>query len=311
MGSVLTRQLLSSGHKVRVLDSLMYGSDSLAELAGHKDFELIQGDIRDRRTVQRALRDVDAVVHLAAIVGDPACARDQATATAVNLDASLALIADAEKAGVRSFVFASTCSNYGRQEDTSVLATEDHDLRPVSLYAQTKVNVERDLLGGKERTLNATVLRFSTLYGLSPRMRFDLTVNEFVRELMTSRELTVYGEQFWRPYVHVTDAARAIAAVLEAAPALVRGRVFNVGDTAENYRKLDLVKIVRERVGGGEVKFVQRTEDPRDYRVSCDAIRTALGYVVTRRVPDGVDEIAGAIEAGQYVDRTATYGNVA
>jgi nucleoside-diphosphate-sugar epimerase len=298
LGSVLSLHLTKAGHDVRVLDSLLYGGESLLGLAGQPGFEFQRGDVRDPDAVKQALAGVDSVVHLAAIVGDPACARDPELTREVNLEASLALIAAARKSGVRRFVFASTCSNYGRMVDTSVLATEDSELRPVSLYAETKVAVERTLLDLPAQPMAGTVTRFSTLYGLSPRMRFDLTVNEFVMELMVHRKLVVYGEQFWRPYVHVRDAARAVAMVLESPAEQVAGQVFNVGDTRENYRKADLLQLMRARIPDAEVQSVPKAEDPRDYRVSFERIRSHLGYSITRRVPDGIGEIASALEAG-------------
>ena len=302
LGSVLSLLLLRAGHEVRVLDNLMYGGKSLLAMAAQEGFDFVHGDLLAGGTLRNAVRNAESVVHLAAIVGDPACANHPELAKAVNQQASFDLLAAAQATGVRRLVFASTCSNYGRMADTSVLATEDHELRPVSLYAETKVAVEREILGLPHEPVAATVLRFATLYGLSPRMRFDLTVNEFVMEMLTRRKLLVYGEQFWRPYVHVWDAARAIMAVLDAPHDIVAGQVFNVGESEENYRKLDLVQIIQERVGPADVQFVRRDEDPRDYRVSFDRIRSRLGYAITRRVPDGVGEIVDAIESGILAD---------
>ncbi len=302
LGSVLCELLLRTGHRVRALDSLLHGGRALLGLAGREGFEFERADVRDRDAVRKALRGVDAVVHLAAIVGDPACASEPELARAVNLAASQALFAAARDAGARRFAFASTCSNYGRMLDTSVLATEHHELRPVSLYAETKVGVEETLLAAPPRPIAATVLRLSTLYGLSPRMRFDLTVNEFVKELVVARKLVVFGEQFWRPYVHVRDAARAFATVLEAPVELVAGQVFNVGDTKENYRKADLLALMSERIPDADVQRVERTEDPRDYRVSFERIQEQLGFAVTRRVPDGIEEVATALETGLIED---------
>ena len=150
------------------------------------------GDVRDSVTVARAVEHVDAVVHLAAIVGDPACARNPEAARAINEHGSLQLIRAAQTAGVSRFIFVSTCSNYGRMNDTSVAATEEHELRPLSLYAETKVAVERALLGHGASTMAGTVLRLATLFGVSPRMRFDLTVNQFVMEMLVHRRLVVY-----------------------------------------------------------------------------------------------------------------------
>lgn len=298
LGSILCDQLTRAGHRVRAVDSLMHGGRSLLGLAGREGFEFLRGDLRDPSTVRSALRGAHAVVHLAAIVGDPACAKQPELARAVNETASLDLLAAAREAGVQRFLFASTCSNYGRMRDTSVLATEDHELRPVSLYAESKVAVERALLALPTAALACTVLRLSTLYGLSPRMRFDLTVNEFTMELFVRRKLVVFGEQFWRPYVHVRDAARAFAMALEAPRETVAGQVFNVGDTKENYRKADLLELMSERIPGTDVQRVHKSEDPRDYRVSFERIQERLGFSVTRRVTDGIDEMIAALESG-------------
>ena len=311
LGSVLSLQLTKAGHEVRVFDCLLYGGESLLSLAGQPGFEFRRGDVRDSQAVRGAVEGVDAVVHLASIVGDPACARQPELAREVNLKASLELIKAAQEAGAGRFVFASTCSNYGKMTDTTVLATEESELRPVSLYAETKVGVERELLKLPRHPMSGTVMRFSTLYGLSPRMRFDLTVNEFVMEMMLQRKLVVYGEQFWRPYVHVRDAARAVAMVLEAPTEQVAGQVFNVGDTRENYRKADLLDLIRMRIPDGEVESVPKAEDPRDYRVSFERIRARLGYTITRRVSDGIGEIATALEAGLIDDpRSPAHYNV-
>ncbi len=298
LGSILCDQLTRAGHRVRALDCLMHGGRSLLGLAGREGFEFLRGDLRDPDTVRYALRGVAGVVHLAAIVGDPACAKQPELARALNETASLDLLAAAQQAGVKRFVFASTCSNYGRMVDTSVLATEEHELRPVSLYAETKVAVERALLALPAAPLACTVLRLSTLYGLSPRMRFDLTVNEFTMELFVRKRLVVFGEQFWRPYVHVRDAARAFTMALEAPVETVAGQVFNVGDTKENYRKADLLELMSARIPDADVERVHKSEDPRDYRVSFERIQERLGFQVTRRVGDGIDEMLAALESG-------------
>jgi len=250
IGSVLVRKLLAEEYRVRVLDSLMYGGHALEELRDSADFELIRGDIRSDDTVKQALDGVRAVVHLAAIVGDPACSRRPELAREVNLDASLQLFDLSRAAGIGRFVFASTCSNYGRMADPTKYVTEDSELPPISLYARAKVAVEGALLkaDGKNDPV-VTVLRFATVFGLSPRMRFDLTVNEFTRELLLHRELVIYGEQFWRPYIHVMDISRAISLVLGTPAGLINRQVFNVGNTSQNYQKGRLVELVREQIG--------------------------------------------------------------
>jgi nucleoside-diphosphate-sugar epimerase len=312
LGSVTGLILLKSGHEVTVLDRLDFGGQSILGHSLYPEFRFVRGDVRDSHLVEQLIEGQDAVVHLAAIVGDPACARNPAEARSVNLDGSEQLISAASEASVSRFVFASTCSNYGRMRDSSQLATEEYELNPVSLYAETKVDIEHRLLANPGLPLTTTVLRFATLYGVSPRMRFDLTVNEFVMRLLTDRRLTVYGEQFWRPYVHVADAARAIQLVLEAPGEAVHRQVFNVGSTAENYRKLDLVNLLKQRIEPADIDFVKKTEDPRDYRVSFERIKAQLSFEPARLVPQGIDEVARAIQSG-LIDNPAhpRYYNVA
>jgi nucleoside-diphosphate-sugar epimerase len=302
IGMLVAEELLGAGHEVRVLDSLLHGQARGAERLREAGVELQVGDIRDAGARAGALRGADAVVHLAAIVGDPACARDPDAAQAVNGEAARALVRDAASAGVERFVFASTCSNYGRMADPTVPIAEDGLLAPISLYAEQKVALEQTLLALDPAPFAATCLRFATVYGVAPRMRFDLTVNEFTRDLWAGRRLEVFGEQFWRPYVHVRDAARGVRAVLDAPAGLVAGEVFNIGDTAENYRKLDLVDLIRRETDRGEVVFVHRAEDPRDYKVAFGKVAERLGYGITRTVPDGIREIITALTEDRFED---------
>jgi nucleoside-diphosphate-sugar epimerase len=294
-------QLQESGRRVRVLDALLHRQRGLADELAASGVEVQVGDVRDPAARAAALADVDEVVHLAAIVGDPACARDPQHSHAVNVEGSTALVQDAAAAGVQRFVFASTCSNYGRMTDPTVPITEDGELAPVSLYAEQKVGIEKMLLGGAHG-MTATCLRFATIYGVAPRMRFDLTVNEFTRDLWAGRHLEVFGEQFWRPYVHVRDAGRAVRAVLEQPAEVVGGQVFNVGRTDENYRKLDLVEAVGKAVPEASVSYVTRAEDPRDYKVSFEKIAQVLGFTLTSTVPEGIAEVIDGLEARRFGD---------
>lgn len=299
LGSTLTALLLKEGHQVRGLDSLLHGGRALMGFWAERDFSFVKGDVRDAAAVAEALEGVEAVVHLAAIVGDPACARAPGEARAVNLDASLALADAAEKAGARRFVFASTCSNYGKMADPEKLLDEASELKPVSLYAETKVAVERALLEQRRAPgLCATALRLSTLYGVSARMRFDLTVNEFVMQLTTKGHLVVFGEQFWRPYLHVADAARAFAMVLGKPAAEVDRQVFNVGADDQNFRKSDLLDIMAPLAPAARIERVKKTEDPRDYRVSFAKIRSKLGFTPVHTVQSGAPEIARLLKQG-------------
>jgi nucleoside-diphosphate-sugar epimerase len=302
VGSIVVEDLLNHGYQVRVLDSLAHGSvPSLLQVWGREGFEFQRGDVRDQGARSKALADVGAVLHLAAIVGDPACSREPELAREVNLEATRALLTDAEQVGVERFAFASTCSNYGMMAGAQ-LATEELDLRPVSLYAETKVASELEVLGRAGDGFATMCLRFATVYGASPRMRFDLTVNEFTRDMALGPELVVFGEQFWRPYVHVRDAALAARLALEAPVDAVSGEVFNVGATSENYRKLDIVELLKERYPAAKVSFVHRDEDPRDYRVSFEKVKERLGFEAKWSVPRGIDEVAALLESGLVSD---------
>jgi nucleoside-diphosphate-sugar epimerase len=293
IGSTLVPMLLSEGHRVRVLDTLLHGGEPLLGVWSHPSFKFVRGDVCDRETLQAAVSGVDAVIHLAAIVGDPACSRQPDLARAVNLEASLALIEESQRAGVVRFLFASTCSNYGRMKDAEKYVDEETELSPVSLYAETKVAVERALLqSGRSEKWCPTPMRFATIFGVSPRMRFDLTVNEFTMEMLTKKHLIVFGEQFWRPYIHVRDAARAIQLVLNSPEAKVASNVFNAGATDQNFQKQQLVDMIRPHAPDAIVEFVRKEEDPRDYRVSFSRITDQLGFKITRTVAQGIEEVA-------------------
>jgi nucleoside-diphosphate-sugar epimerase len=312
IGSVLVRRLLDSGNKVRGFDNLSFGGDSLLSVYSHPNFEFQRGDLRNRADIAAAIRDADAVVHLAGIVGDPACAKEPQLAREINWDASVALFdACAATNNVKRFVFASTCSNYGKMPGEGFL-NETSPLKPISLYAELKVEFERYLLESKTRAdFIATALRFATVYGLSPRVRFDLTVNEFTREVALGKELKIYGERFWRPYCHVEDLAGSCLLVLESAPEKVARNVFGVGDTAENYQKAMLADELLKIIPEAKISFVSKQEDPRDYRVDFSKIKNELGFKLTRTVPDGMREICRILKDGIITDPySRTYQNI-
>lgn len=303
IGSVLVRILLDKGYRVRVMDSLKFGGDALYDVSQHRDFEFVKGDIRVESDIDKALEGIDCIAHLAAIVGDPACSKFSDEANEVNWTASVNLFEKAEKAGVKRFVFASTCSNYGKMADPNSYVDETSELRPVSLYAELKVKFENYLLRErKDAKMCATALRFSTVYGFSPRIRFDLTVNEFTRNVCLTGEQEIWGPQFNRPYCHVDDLARAVVMAIEAPVEKVKANVFNVGDTKENYSKRMLMEEIQKQIPSAKAIYVDKTEDPRDYRVNCDKIKNELGFTITKKVPDGIREIAKLMQTGLITD---------
>jgi nucleoside-diphosphate-sugar epimerase len=283
-----------------VADSLLFGGEALLDLLSNPDFSFHKVDITvpgDLETLF-AVEPFDAVVHLAAIVGDPACKADPELATKTIWDGSRNLLELSERHGVSHFLFASTCSNYGKMEAGAIL-DEDAPLRPVSLYAELKVRVEEFLLA-RSVALDFTILRFATVYGLSLRPRFDLTINEFARDALLKGELEVFGPEFWRPYCHVRDIAESVAMILEQDRGRVAGRVFNVGADEENYQKRSIAEAVAEQIPV-RIRYVERAEDPRDYRVSFSRI-AALGFRPRMRLRDGIHEVADAIASGLLTD---------
>jgi nucleoside-diphosphate-sugar epimerase len=312
IGSVLVPRLLESGYGVRVLDALIYANgDSLSGVLERDGFNFVRGDIRSPSTVERALEGVTDVVLLAALVGDPVCKSNPELARAVNVDGALNLLTAARSAGVERFVFASTCSNYGLREGDD-LATEEDELHPLSLYAETKVEMERNLLSGPVEPA-ATVLRVATAFGISPRMRFDLTVSEFTRELALGHELEVYDADTWRPYCHVADISRAIATVLEAPVDTVAGQVFNAGGEEGNFTKRMIVEAGLAALDGeGSVIWTEGGDDARNYRVSFAKIQSALGFTPEHSVPGSIARLVEAIRAGLFSDadsRALFHGN--
>jgi len=296
IGSLVTRDLLSRGYQVVAADALLFGGESLLDLLSLPAFTFSRTDITDAAQLTElfAGHRFDAVVHLASIVGDPACKAQPERAERTIWGGSRALFELCERHGVGRFIFASTCSNYGRMEGQEMV-DEEAPLRPVSLYAELKVKFEQYLLE-RPTTVDFTLLRFATVYGLSLRPRFDLTINEFVRDALLKGELEIFGPRFWRPYCHVSDIVRAVVLVLEAPRELVVGRTFNVGANDENYQKSTIAEEVGKQIPV-TVTTVERAEDPRDYRVNFDRI-SALGFEPQMRLPDGIAEIAAAVGGG-------------
>lgn len=296
IGSTLTRMLLDRGDRVTALDLLLFGSQSLDAVRDNPNFELIEGDLRDEKLLAEVMPGHDAVVLLAAIVGEPACNRDPELAIDTNLHGARKVLAAARAASVSRFVFGSTCSNYGVSEGDECV-DESAPLKPLSTYAQTKVQAEKEILAAVSDTFCPTVLRFSTAFGVSDRMRFDLLVSDFTLAAMRDKKVVVYGEQFWRPFVHIQDISQAVIDVLNADPGIVRGEVYNVGSNAANVQKLELAQMVQRQVEGTALEFVKMNNDPRSYRVDFTKIERQLGFRARWSVNDGIAEVHEKLQA--------------
>ena len=300
VGSGLLRDLLAEGYHVTCIDNLMFGRDSILDILHNRNFNFINCDINDSNSLDTifANNKFDAVIHLAAIVGDPACKLNPELSLKTNLISGKWLLEKSKSSNVSKFIFASTCSNYGKMDNPEAYVDENSRLAPVSLYAELKVKFENYMLNEMKKFdgFSVTSLRFSTVYGLSPRMRFDLTINEFTKDLTLGKELVVFGEQFWRPYCHVKDFSNAFISILKASNEKVMNNVFNVGDTKENYTKQMIVDEIKKVLPESKIKYVAKNEDPRDYRVNCDKIKNLLGFKISKTVPDGIREIKRVIQ---------------
>lgn len=298
IGSLLVERLLQLGYRVRVLDSLLYGKEPLRSVESHSEFELMVGDCRNIRDVVRAVRGTEAIVHLAAIVGDPACEQDREAALEINYAATRMMIEVAKGHGVGRMLFASSCSVYGA---TDIEMLEKSNVSPISLYAQTKVDSEQALLGARSDEFHPTILRFATVFGLGYRPRFDLVVNLLSAKAKQDGTITIFNGQQWRPFIHVRDIVEAIVSTLQAPVRLVSGETFNVGDSRLNHTLQDVADIVQQVFPGTKVEHVENA-DKRNYRVNFDKIRQRLGFAARYTILDGVKELQAALENGLIQD---------
>ena len=313
IGTHAVAELLSRGYSVRVLDRLMYGTEPLREFLGNPRFRLVEGDVTDIARLTEVVNGCRAVVHLAGLVGDPACAVDPDYTSHTNIVATRMAHEVAHSLGVSRFVFASSCSVYGLA-DTEV--DELSPLNPVSLYARTKIDSERELLRVTPDNFFVTILRFATVFGHSRRPRFDLVANLFTAQAMTEGRIRVIGPQQWRPFIHVRDLARSVVLCLEARAELMQSQVFNVGDARLNRTILSLAEAVRDVVSTRREVVIaveeQADSDRRNYLVSFEKIRRLLGFEAAVTIEDGVREMVDEFAADRYRDyRTELYNNVA
>ncbi len=299
LGSVLLNKLLARGYEVHVLDNLLHGDESIRALYDFPRFKFIRGEIRNIDTIFRAVKEADAVVHLAAIVGDQACNLDPSVSVQVNAQASRVVAEACTFYRVQRLVFASTCSVYGFGSE---ILKEESPLNPVSIYAKTKIETERGILSLVGEGLFPCILRASTLFGLSPRMRFDLVVNAITARAVSEGEFTVYGGEQWRPFLHVEDAAEAYILCLEAPLDMVGGQIFNLGSNSLNYRIREIAEMVCRLVPRAVMKVNDGSPDRRDYRVCFDKIEKVLGFKTQKNIQDGILEVKSALEDSSVTD---------
>ncbi len=299
LGSVMVPLFLHSGHSVTVLDNFMFDQTSLAGVCHHPRFDVIEGDARDKETLKPLLKDADIVVPLAAIVGAPLCDKDPATATSTNLGAVKMLVGLLSKN--QRVLLPNTNSGYGIGE-SGKLCTEETPLKPISHYGRDKVAAETAVL----KHGNALSFRLATVFGMSPRPRIDLLVNDFVYQAVTAGKLVLFESHFKRNYIHVRDVARAFLHAFENFEAM-KGGPYNVGLSDANFSKLELCQKIQEHVPGFTVEEDDIGEDPdkRDYIVSNEKIE-ATGFKPKYSLDDGIRELI----KGYRILQHSNYANV-
>lgn len=297
IGSLLTGELLRAGYAVTVVDELLFGGESLMSYFPDENFHFIKANVWEPRAIRAALRSdfptPSAVVHLAAIVGFPACqAVGREVAWRYNVEATQRVFDQASDLGVSRFIFSSTYSNYGLAEDNQPVK-ENSPLNPQSLYAETKIAAEQYLIEQANGNCAPLIFRLATLFGTSPRTRFDLIVNQFVLEAYTKRALLIYQRGYSRSFVHVRDTVRGIMMGLEAPEEDIRGQIFNLGTDEGNYSKDEIVTLILKRLPETFVQYKDLTfgGDMRDITVSFEKIHRVLGFQVKYSVEDGVREV--------------------
>lgn len=293
IGSVLSRLLLEKGHNVVCLDRLFFGMSPIQDIADR--ITLIKEDIRWFKP--ETLNGIDAVLDLASLSNDPSGDLDPQKTLDINHKGRVRVAQLSKKHNIKKYVLASTCSVYGFQEGT---LTERSSLNPLTTYAKANTLAEKDVLALADKSFNVTALRQATVYGASPRMRFDLAINGMVLGFFKKGKIPIQrdGEQ-WRPFVHVKDSSNAFTEVLESDPELVNGQVFNVGSNEQNVQIFGLAKLVAESVGLPFNYEWYGSPDKRSYRVNFDKIKKTLNYKTVHTPKEGSKEVFDALKEGK------------
>ncbi len=313
VGSVITSHFLKKGYSVTVLDNFIYQNQfSILSYIGDPGYHFIFGDLCKNEDIAKASVGITDVVILGGLVGDPITKAYPNESEIINDKGVKTCIEYFKNKAINKLIFISTCSNYGLIKENEV-ADENFELSPLSLYAKAKVSNEQYLLSQRGiAKYTGVVLRFATAFGLSPRMRFDLSVSEFTRDLFFGEELLVFDEFTWRPYCHVRDFARLIEIVLNAEKDKVNFEVFNAGGDINNFTKKMIVEEIFKYIPEGKVKYGKQGSDPRNYKVSFMKVKEILGFEPEYRVNDGIKELVNALKMGVYSDSLLNknkYGN--
>lgn len=301
VGSVLIPSLINEGHYVKCLDRFFFGKEFLSQKQFEGKVELIKDDIRWFDLVK--LNDVDVVMDLAALSNDPVGDLNPEKTYEINHRGRSRVAQLSKKAGVKQYILASSASIYGQQKE---VVDEDAEVNPITDYSKANRKAEIDVLPLKDNNFSVTILRFSSIYGVSPRMRFDLAVNSMVRDLYKTGKIIVGGKNNRRPFLHIKDAVKAYSLVIKAQKEIVSGHIFNVGSDDQNYEIGKLAKDVGDAIGKKYVLETRDTSDHRSYVASFKKIKERLGFIPKFSVKDGAIEVYRALESGELTDSKKT-----
>ena len=293
IGSVICKDFLEKGYKVRILDNLIYNNKPpKIKKKYKKKFDFVLGDFRNKIFLTKSLKNVDSVIFLAGLVGDPITKLYPKESRNINYYGIIKALNLIKNKNISRLIFVSTCSNYGLK-NVKYLAKENSILKPLSLYAKSKTKIEKYLLENKNQfDYEFIILRFATAFGYSSRMRFDLTVNDFVRQLILGYTLEIYDPNTWRPYCHVKDFSRIMIKFIKAKKNIVNGQVFNCGDSKNNYTKMGILREILKLLPKAKYKIIKKIDsDKRDYRVDFTKIQKTLNFKSNYSLKYGIKEI--------------------
>ena len=308
IGTVVAKYLLDRKFDVKIYDNLIYNSNSSKKfLETNKNIQFVNGDILQIANKKTIFDGIDVVVLLAGLVGDPITKKYPDLSIKINTDGNKLAINESINNGIKKFIYISTCSNYGLIPDNHE-ADENYKLNPISSYAKSKVEIESYLLNKESANFSTTVLRFATAFGMSPRMRLDLTINEFIYEMIHKKELLVYDPDTWRPYCHVLDFARLIHNVINDEYKNTKGQIFNAGSNKNNFTKRQVVELISKYIKDCNVIFQEKGSDPRNYKVNFDKVNQYLNFVTEYDVEDNILNMINTIKDYKIIDKSK-YGN--
>jgi len=305
LGSVLVPMLLDAGYKVHVLDTFYFGKKPLEKYAGHPNLKMTEIDVAHHENIPGLLKEVDTVVHLSGMSNDPSGDLDPNLTIQTNFLATMSLARRAKAEGVRNFVFISSCSVYGASGSTFL--DEQSDVGPATLYALSKLQCENDLFPLADSKFSVTALRFATLFGYSPRMRFDLAVNVMAKRALQGKSILLNGDGMqYRPFLHVKDASRAIMNVLKEDSSITNKQVFNVGNSKLNFMIKELVPLIAGYFKNSKIEKVEQNKDNRSYRVSFRKFERICNWQALYGIEDGLKEIENAHKSGELANMDDT-----